>query len=377
MQKRAKIMSDALIQNNSNKLETDNIMVSVVIPTHKPNIKYFLRCFDSIKNQTFGFNNIEVIVVVHNTNEQFFSEIKDLVKDYDNVKLLKLNNNKHSASSPRNYGMKFVTNKYVTFLDDDDALKENFIEDSLNYMKNNNVQFVSYARKNIRDDHHIVSIKYNELETRIDKEIIYNVNDNANTIPFEQAVFVTGKLFDFDFIKKHNILFNEDIPVFEDFLFVSEIIKHSKSVCVQPHILGYYYHLNEDSIVNDLNRTDADILRCAEGISNIIETIKSSPYLSKIGLNELIAYVGVTMFSSVNVSYSTRCKVRDLMQKYIKLLWLVDKNNIYVKNRSKMNYKIVETEIKYPMIAHAMSKIFKLLRINPISLVSFFTNTFD
>jgi len=370
-------MTQVLLQNNSKKLKTDNITVSVIIPTHKPNMKYFLRCFNSIKNQTFGFNNIEVIIVVHNTNEQFFNEIKDLVKDYDNVKLLKLNNNKHSASSPRNYGMKFVTNKYVTFLDDDDALKENFINDSLNYIKNNNVQFVSYARKNIRDGHNIVSIKYNELETRINKEIIYNINKNANNIPFEQAVFVTGKLFDFDFIKKHNILFNEDISVFEDFLFVSEVIKHSKSVCVQPHILGYYYHLNEDSIVNNLNRTDTDVLNCVEGILNIVETIKSSQYLSKIGLRELIAYVGVTMFSSVNISYSTRCQVKDLMQKYIKLLWSVDKNNMYAKNRSKLNYKIMETEITCPMIAYVISKTLKLLRINPISLVSFFTNTFD
>ena len=370
-------MPQVLPQNNLKKLTTDNITVSVIIPTHKPNIKYFLRCFDSVKKQTFGFNDIEVIIVAHNTDEQFFNKIKDLVKDYDNVKLLKLHNDKHSASSPRNYGMKFVTNKYVTFLDDDDALNENFIKYSLNYMEHNNVQFVSYARKNIRDDHNIVSIKYNELETKIDKEIVYNIDKNAKSIPFEQAVFVTGKMFDFDFIKKHNILFNEDIPVFEDFLFVSEVIKHSEAVSVQPHILGYYYHLNEDSIVNNLNRTDSAILNCVEGILNIIETIKSSQYLSKIGLGELIAYVGVTMFSSVNISYSTRCKVRDLMQKYIKLLWSVDKNNMFAKNRSKMNYKIMETEITCPVIAYVISKIFKLLRINPIRLVSFFTNTFD
>ena len=141
--------------------------------------------------------------------------------------------------------------------------------------------------------------------------------------------------------------------------------------------MGYYYHLNEDSTINNLNRTDADVLKCVEGIVNIIEKIKSSQYLSKIGLNELVAYVGVTMFSSVNISYSTRCKVRDLMQKNIKLLWLVDKSNIYVKNRSKINYKIMETEIKHPMIAYVLSKTLKLLGINPILLVSFFTNTFD
>ena len=65
------------------------------------------------------------------------------------------------------------------------------------------------------------------------------------------------------------------------------------------------------------------------------------------------------------------------MQKYIKLLWFVDKDNMFAKNRSKMNYKIMETEITHPMMAYVISKIFKLLRINPILLVSFFTNTFD
>ena len=141
--------------------------------------------------------------------------------------------------------------------------------------------------------------------------------------------------------------------------------------------MGYFYHLNEDGIINNLNRTDADILNCVEGILNIIETIKTSQYLSKIELRELIAYVGVTMFSSVNISYSTRCRVRDLMQKYIKLLWSVDKNNMFAKNRSKINYKIMETEIANPKIAYVISKTLKLLRINPKLLVSFFTNTFD
>lgn len=370
-------MTTTLIQNDYPKLKTDNASVSIVIPTHKPDMKYFLRCFESIKKQTFGFSNIEVIIVVHNTDDAFFDKIKNIVKNYSNVKLLSLKNTKRSASSPRNYGMKFVTNKYITFLDDDDALKENFIKDSLAYMQNNDVGFISYARKNIRDNNNIVSIKYNELETKIGKETIYNITNNVKTIPFEQAVFVTGKLFDFDFIKKYDISFNEDIPVFEDFLFVSEIIKHSKSVCVEPHILGYYYHLNEDSTINQLNRTDTDILNCVNGIVKVIESIKSSQYLAKIELRELIAYIGVTMFSSSDISYSTRCKIKSLIQKYVKLLWIVDDNNIYAKKRNKMNYKIMETEIMHPAFAYIVSKFLKMLKINPVKLVSFFTNKFD
>ncbi len=370
-------MIETLPKNNYTKSETATTSVSVVIPTHKTNMKYFLRCFDSLKNQTFGFKNIEIIIVAHNTDEYFFKKIENTVKDYDNVKLFNLKNDKHSASSPRNYGMKFVTNKYVTFLDDDDALKENFIENSINYIENNNVQFVSYARTNVRDDKHIVSIKYNELEKQIGKETVYNINNNTNVIPFEQAVFVTGKLFNFDFIKKHNILFNEDIPVFEDFLFVSQVIKHSKSVCVQPHILGYYYHLNEDSMINNLNRTDEDVLNCVHGIVKVIESMQSSKYLARIELRELVAYVGVTLFSSPDISYLTRCKIKNLIKKHVKKLWLTDNNNIYAKNRSKMNYKIMETEIMHPAIAYTISKTLKLLRINPVRLVSYFTNKFD
>ena len=370
-------MTETLLENYKPKLKTDNTSVSIVIPTHKPNMKYFLRCFNSVKKQTFGFENIEVIIVVHNTDEYFFKTIENIVKDYDNVKLLSLKNDKRSASSPRNYGMKFVTNKYVTFLDDDDALKENFIKDAMSYIQNNDVQFISYARENVRDDKNIVSIKYSELEAKINEEIVYNIQDNTNIIPFEQAVFVTGKFFDFDFIKEHNILFNEDIPIFEDFLFVSQVIKYSKSVCVQPHILGYCYHLNKDSIVNNLNRTDEDILNCVDGILTVIKAMKSSKYLAKIDIRELVAYVGVTMFSSINISLSTRCAVKNLLKKYVKFLWRVNSNNMYAKTRNKMNYKIMEIELMHPMVAYFIAKSLKLLKINPVRMVSFFTNTFD
>ena len=49
-------------------------------------------------------------------------------------------------------------------------------------MQNNDVQFISYARENVRDDKNIVSIKYNELETAIEKETVYNMNLSQNPL---------------------------------------------------------------------------------------------------------------------------------------------------------------------------------------------------
>ena len=47
-------------------------------------------------------------------------------------------------------------------------------------------------------------------------------------------------------------------------------------------------------------------------------------YLAKIDIRELVAYIGVTMFSSIDISFSTRCTVKKLIKKYVKFLWRVN-----------------------------------------------------
>ena len=96
--------------------------ISIITPFHKTDLNMFRKAFKSMTSQTFGIENIQWIIVVHKSPEEDLAAVREIVKGYDSIEVYTLNNDVHSASSPRNYGMEHATGKYLEFLDADDSL---------------------------------------------------------------------------------------------------------------------------------------------------------------------------------------------------------------------------------------------------------------
>lgn len=45
----------------------ENYILSVVTPFHNTNLAFFEKCLDSLKKQTLGFENIEWVITLHNS----------------------------------------------------------------------------------------------------------------------------------------------------------------------------------------------------------------------------------------------------------------------------------------------------------------------
>ena len=101
--------------------------VSIVTPFHDVEMSMFRRAVDSMRAQTYGYEDIEWIVVLHNCGERYKRDVHALLDGDANVKLLELDNDVHSPSSPRNYGMQFATGDYLGFLDGDDRFTRSCI----------------------------------------------------------------------------------------------------------------------------------------------------------------------------------------------------------------------------------------------------------
>ena len=93
--------------------------ISMIIPTF--NVEDDLkRAMDSLLNQTFGFENIEVLLVDDFSTDNTRQLILDYANQYDNIKHIFLESNSGSAGKPRNIGIKHATADYIMFLDNDD-----------------------------------------------------------------------------------------------------------------------------------------------------------------------------------------------------------------------------------------------------------------
>lgn len=55
-----------------------NYKVSVVTPFHNVDMGMFEKCAESMRQQTIGFENVEWIIVVHNSEPQYMPLLKNL-----------------------------------------------------------------------------------------------------------------------------------------------------------------------------------------------------------------------------------------------------------------------------------------------------------
>jgi glycosyltransferase involved in cell wall biosynthesis len=105
-------------------------MVSVIIPLFNAE-KYIIQCINSVLNQTY--TAIEIIVVNDGSTDQSFEIVSQLKSD----KLILINQKNAGASSARNAGLKIAKGKYIQFLDADDFLSTNKIEEQVKLLEQN------------------------------------------------------------------------------------------------------------------------------------------------------------------------------------------------------------------------------------------------
>ena len=99
--------------------------VSIIVAIYNQE-KYLNRCVDSLVNQTL--QDIEIILV-NDGSEDSSAEIakKYVVKDPDRVLYFEKENG--GLSDARNYGLKYATGEYISFVDSDDYITENLYTD--------------------------------------------------------------------------------------------------------------------------------------------------------------------------------------------------------------------------------------------------------
>ena len=93
--------------------------LSVVVPVYNVE-KYLDKCLDSLVNQEI--DDYEVIVVNDGTKDNSQLIIDKYAKDYPNIVKSYIKEN-GGLSDARNYGIKYASGEYITFLDSDDYIE--------------------------------------------------------------------------------------------------------------------------------------------------------------------------------------------------------------------------------------------------------------
>ena len=104
----------------------ENIKVSVIVPVYNVE-KYLHRCLDSIINQTL--KEIEIICVNDCSTDSSLNILEDYKDKEDRIIIINHQKNLRLAAA-RNSGMKVAKGEYISFIDSDDYIENNFSNQS-------------------------------------------------------------------------------------------------------------------------------------------------------------------------------------------------------------------------------------------------------
>ena len=100
-------------------------MFSIIVPVYNVE-KYIAECIESVLNQNFG--DYELILVDNGSTDKGLQICKEYAqRNADKIKLFHKEN--EGLLLTRRYGLKMSNGEYVVFLDSDDCLRNNALEE--------------------------------------------------------------------------------------------------------------------------------------------------------------------------------------------------------------------------------------------------------
>ena len=255
--------------------------VSVVTPFHNVDMDMFKKCVNSMRNQTIGFENIEWIIVIHNSEPHYLPLLTDMFKGDKNVVIKELHDSFHSPATPRNHGMLFVTAPYLGFLDGDDSYTPDCLEVASREMAETKSQVVTFRREYELETEsllpHTEKVAWNQLEWRI---VMDRDNFQLDKMFTGLWPFSTSRLFDMNFLRKHHLFFSEEVLWVEDVYHTAMCLMQADRVCYLPQFIGYHYFINGGSIIQNVKKSPDDLYECFKSASLILD------YLISKGIDE-------------------------------------------------------------------------------------------
>ena len=253
-------------------------MISIIVPVYNAE-KTLDRCVKSIIKQSY--KDVEIILVDDGSTDKSPELCDNFTKCDDRIKTIHKTNG--GVSSARNEGLLNAQGDYISFIDSDDYVDENYI--SSFFMKGELAEFSIQGYK-AKTNNGVLFKTVSDSVISIPQLIHLAEANNTINSPW-------GKMFSNDIIKTHLLKFDERLSYGEDHLFVLNYLLFTNSIHSSCN-MGYNYVDNQEgSLTHKLvpASTYAIYLRSLNDVYKRL-MLKYTPYekLLRVSYNRRLYY---------------------------------------------------------------------------------------
>lgn len=286
--------------------------ISVIVPVY--NVEAYLeRCVESILQQTY--THFELILINDGSTDSSGQICDHLASQYENIKVYHIEN--AGVSNARNMGIQLATGSWVTFIDSDDFVTQDYLATLASAVEGVNVGFV------IAPLHHIKNGIVTDLPSYSGKTELWSTEETMKELLMttRTSFFPVAKLFKRDLLADEK--FNTNYHLAEDALFLTELLLKTRCSCVFIDKPVYYYDHREGSATTSVNRHVFDTIEVYKQI--IAQVSQAFPNLKYELINrECWSYITVydkIIFTSREEYQKEKAELRTWIVQHRREIW--------------------------------------------------------
>lgn len=225
--------------------------ISIIVPVYNTEL-YLKNCIESLINQTI--KDIEIILIDDGSTDNSYNICKEYLEYDKRIKLVSKEN--EGVSTCRNIGIENSIGTYIMFCDSDDSVHEKWCEELLNSVSSGyDISVCGF--KWISADKVVDKLYSNDKEIfSINKQDIFKLR--------QKDIFnvLWNKIFKRKIIKENNILFDINLSLGEDVIFILEYLKHMNSnIGIVNEALYFYSFKNNINLAGKYRKNVFEIYR--------------------------------------------------------------------------------------------------------------------
>ena len=286
--------------------------ISVIVPVY--NVEAYLeRCVESILQQTYA--HFELILINDGSTDSSGQICDHLASQYENIKVYHIEN--AGVSNARNMGIQLATGSWVTFIDSDDFVTQDYLATLASAAEGLNVGFV------IAPLHHIKNGIVTDLPPHSGKTELWSTEETMKELLMttRTSFFPVAKLFKRDLLADEK--FNTNYHLAEDALFLTELLLKTRCSCVFIDKPVYYYDHREGSATTSVNQHVFDTIEVYQQI--IAQVSQAFPDLKPELINrECWSYITVydkIIFTSREEYQKEKAELRNWIVQHRREIW--------------------------------------------------------
>ncbi len=279
-----------------------NELISVILPIYNVS-QYLKRCVDSVMTQTY--KNIEIILVDDGSTDDSGIICDEYAKVDSRIKVIHKQNG--GLSSARNAGIDEAKGEYLTFIDSDDYVDEDYVEFLYTLVCEYNVKMSIASHTVVYENGTVLKKETGERQCldahKVLERILYDEDIDLSAWAkmyhkslFENIRFPVGRLF-------------EDAATTYQFVYASEKVAIGSESKL-------YYMIRNNSISNiGFSRKKIDLITSTKEMSDFC--IEKYPDLKKAGLRRL-TYAYMSTLSQLANSQVKDIEVQKDLMRFIR-----------------------------------------------------------